>query len=51
MPYKIVKTRGANLYYVVSDSGRRMSKDPMPYESALRQMRALYAAMSRRNET
>lgn len=50
MPYTLRRAPRTNLFWVVSDTGRHMSKDPMPYESAVRQMRALYAAMKRKGE-
>lgn len=49
MPYKLRKAPNRELYWVVSEvDGRKFSKDPMPKEHALQQMRALYAAMSRK---
>jgi hypothetical protein len=40
MPFKLQKARDG--YFVVDDTGKKYSKHAMPYESALRQMRALY---------
>lgn len=49
MPYKLRKAPKRELYWVVSEvDGRKFSKDPMPKEHALQQMRALYAAMGRK---
>ena len=43
MPYKLKRKPSTNLYWVVNAiTGRHMSKDPMPYQRALAQMRALY---------
>jgi len=42
MPYTIKKAPLKELYYVVAEDGRKMSKSPMPLERAKRQLRALY---------
>jgi hypothetical protein len=45
MPYKLRKSPGRNLYWVVNkDTGRKHSKKPLPRSRAQAQMRALYAA-------
>lgn len=44
MPYKLVKSRGKNAYFVVTAaSGRKHSLSPLPRRRAEAQMRALYA--------
>ncbi len=43
MPYKLRKAPNRDLYWVVSDDGKKMSKDPIPKERAKAQMKALYA--------
>lgn len=44
MPYKLVKSPGSSLYWVVTKStGRKHSKSPLPKARAQAQMRALYA--------
>jgi len=50
MPYKIRKAPRRDLYWVIAEDGRHMSKDPLPMAQAQRQLRALYAAMSRSKE-
>jgi hypothetical protein len=50
MPYKLRKCPKKDLYWVIAEDGRHMSKDPMPKARAERQMRALYAAMRRKGE-
>ena len=50
MPYKLRKAPKRDLYWVVAEDGRHMSKDPLPRERAVAQMRALYAAMKRKGE-
>jgi hypothetical protein len=47
MPYKLRKKPKCDLYWVVAEDGRHMSKDALTREMAIRQMRALYAAMKR----
>lgn len=42
MPYRL-QSAGGNTFYVVSDSGKRRSKRPLPHKRALAQLRALYA--------
>ena len=45
MPYKLVKSRGKDAYFVVTaSSGRKHSLSPLPRRRAEAQMRALYAA-------
>lgn len=43
MPYKLRKAPKRDLYWVVAQDGKHMSKDPLPKERAQAQMRALYA--------
>jgi len=43
MPYKLRKAPRKELYWVVDASGKKYSKEPLPKEKALAQMRALYA--------
>ena len=43
MPYKLRKAPKRDLYWVIAQDGRHMSKDPIPKERAMAQMRALYA--------
>jgi hypothetical protein len=42
MPYKLRKAPGKELYWVITEDGKHMSKDPIPKDRAIRQMRALY---------
>jgi hypothetical protein len=43
MPYKLRKSRGRNLYWVVNEeTKRKYSKDPLPLHTAEAQIRALY---------
>jgi hypothetical protein len=44
MPYRIRKAPLKNLYWVVAQDGRHMSKEPIPKERAEAQRRALYAS-------
>jgi hypothetical protein len=45
MPYKLRKSRGQDLYWVVNkDTGKKYSNEPLPKEKAQAQMRALYAS-------
>lgn len=47
MPYKLRKAPKRDLYWVVNkETGKKHSKDPLPKERALAQMRALYASES-----
>ena len=48
--YKLRKAPGRDLYWVIAEDGRHMSKDPLPMAQAESQRRALYAAMSRKKE-
>lgn len=41
MPYRIRKAPGKELYWVVGQDGRHMSKDPIPLARAKRQIIAL----------
>jgi hypothetical protein len=50
MPYKLRKAPRRELYWVIAQDGRHMSRDPLPKTKAMAQMRALYAAMARRGE-
>lgn len=43
MPFKLCKSRGKELYWVVDVNGKKYSKEPIPLERAKAQMRALYA--------
>lgn len=43
MPYKLRKAPRRDLYWVIAQDGKHMSKDPIPKERAEAQMRALYA--------
>lgn len=45
MPYKLRKAPNRDLYWVVADDGRHMSKEPLPKARAEAQMRALYVSM------
>jgi len=47
MPYKLRKAPNRDLYWVIAQDGRHMSKDPIPLKRAQAQMRALYAAERR----
>jgi len=43
MPYKLRKQPRKNLYWVVnSETSKKHSYEPLPRETAIRQMRALY---------
>lgn len=43
MPYKIIKSRGKELYWVVNAlTGIKMSKNPIPLERAQKQIKALH---------
>ena len=42
MPYELRKSPNKELYWVISDKGKHMSKDPLPRERTIKQMRALY---------
>lgn len=45
MPYKLRKSRGKDLYWVVNkETGKKYSHEPLPKERAEAQMRALYAS-------
>jgi hypothetical protein len=46
MPYKLRKAPNRDLYWVVAEDGKHMSKDPLPRSRAEAQMRILYEAMS-----
>jgi hypothetical protein len=44
MPYKLRKSPKRNAYWVVNkETGRKYSKQAIPKERAMRQLRALYA--------
>lgn len=47
MPYRLRKAPKRELYWVVGEDGKKHSKDPLPKERAMAQMRALYAAEKR----
>ena len=51
MPYKLRKAPKRDLYWVVAEDGKHMSKDPLPKETAEAQMKALYAAHDREHPT
>ena len=43
MPYEIRKVKGRDAYYVVNvHTGKKHSTEPLSYEMAKRQLRALY---------
>ena len=44
MPYKLRKAPKRDLYWVIAQDGKHMSKDPIPKERAKAQIRALYAS-------
>jgi hypothetical protein len=45
MPYKLRKSRGKELYFVINETTKKKySKDPLPLATAEAQMRALYRA-------
>lgn len=47
MPYKLMKKRGQDLYWVVSkESGKKHSEEPITKKKAEAQMRLLYAVES-----
>ena len=48
--YKLRKVPKKNLYWVVAEDGRHMSKEGLPKERAEAQMKALYIAMRRKGE-
>ena len=50
MPYRIRKAPRKDLYWVVAQDGRHLSKEPMPKERAMAQMRAAYAAEGRQRK-
>jgi hypothetical protein len=50
MPYKLRKSRGKDLYWVVGEDGKKHSKDPIPRETAEKQMKALYIAMGKKED-
>lgn len=46
MPYKLRKSRGKNLYWVVTtETGKKHSKEPIPLEKAKAQLRILESAL------
>lgn len=47
MPFHLRKAPRRPLYWVVDDTGKHYSKDPMPKERARQQQKALYAAEGR----
>ena len=47
MPFRLRKAPKRDLYWVVDDTGKKYSKDPMPKEKAREQQKALYAAEGR----
>jgi hypothetical protein len=44
MPYKLRKVPKKDLYWVIAEDGKHMSKEGLPIERAKAQMRALYAS-------
>ena len=50
MPYKLRKAPKKELYWVIAQDGKHMSKDPIPKKRAEAQMRALYASERREDE-
>lgn len=52
MPFKLQKSRGKDLYWVVNKlTKEKYSKDPLPLERAKAQMRALYASENKSSLT
>jgi hypothetical protein len=47
MPYKLRKAPRRDLYWVVDDTGKHYSKDPLPKQRAREQQKALYASENR----
>jgi hypothetical protein len=47
MPYRLRKAPKRDAYWVVDDSGKHYSKDPLPKERAREQQKALYASEQR----
>jgi len=47
MPYRLRKAPKRDAYWVVDDSGKHYSKDPLPKERAREQQKALYASEAR----
>ena len=45
MPYRLRKSRGKDLYWVIGEDGTKHSKLPLPKARAEAQMKALYVAM------
>ena len=50
MPYKLRKAPKRDLYWVIAQDGKHMSKDPIPKERAEAQRKALYASERRQEE-
>jgi hypothetical protein len=48
MPYRLRKAPLRELFWVVAEDGRHMSREPLPRRRAEAQMRALYAAEARK---
>lgn len=48
MPYRLRKARGRELYWVESADGTKHSKDPLPLDTARKQMTALNIAHARK---
>jgi len=44
MPWRLRKAPKRDLYWVVDDKNKHYSKDPLPRENAVAQLRALYAS-------
>lgn len=50
MPFKLRKAPKREAYWVVDDTGKKYSKDPLPKERARDQQKALYAAEERKGK-
>ena len=50
MPYKLRKSPGKNLYWVVGQDGTHMSKEPLPKERAQKQIIALNIAHAKKKK-
>lgn len=51
MPYVLRKAPNKQLYWVVAEDGKHMSKEPLTRMKAIAQMKALYASARRKGET
>lgn len=50
MPYRLRKAPNKELYWVVGQDGTKHSKEPLPYATAEKQMKALYIAFRQKKE-